>query len=304
MPLFHRRPAEDKEQQQRHEAADAASRAALEQGGLPLRAQERLQSLADDPNHLFSSDLSVSEFVLASKEGLRTVTQVMGSAFYRIGWLGVYGGMVSGEMKPVSAAYNTARLLAISRLQQEAKLAKAHAVIGVHLKTGVYEWAQDLIEFTAVGTAVRVEGAKLPPEPAATNLSGQDFWKLYQAGYWPLGLVGGTSVWYQVASWRTQSVNWFTSGWSNQELQDFTHGMITARHLASSHVNREAGGLGARGVVGVKIEQEAREHEVDTGNDTKRTDMIFTFSALGTAVAEIPGGESHFAVNAVKPLND
>jgi uncharacterized protein YbjQ (UPF0145 family) len=210
--------------------------------------------------------------------------------------------MVSGEMEAVSVSYNTARLLAIGRLQQEAKLAQAHAVIGVRVKTGVYEWANNMIEFTAVGTAVRLQGAPLPGVPSATNLSGQDFWKLYQAGYWPLGLVGGTAVWYQVASWATQSVNWFTGGWSNQELRDFTQGMITARHLASSHVTREASELGAWGVVGVTIENEAREHEVDTGNDTKRMDMIFTFQALGTAIAPIPEAQPHITVQAVKPL--
>ena len=148
------------------------------------------------------------------------------------------------------------------------------------------------------------EGAPLPATTSATNLSGQDFWKLYQAGYWPMGLVGGTCVWYQVASWATQSMNWFTGGWSNQEIQDFTYGMITARHLASSHVTREATQLGASGVVGVTIEQDGREHEVDTANDTKRSDMIFTFQALGTAIAPIPDAHSHFAVGPVKPLND
>jgi uncharacterized protein YbjQ (UPF0145 family) len=304
MPLFHRQPAPDRERQDMIEAEQAASRESLENGGLPIRAQERLQSLAKDPDHLFTSDLSVSEFVLAAKEGLQPVTQVMGSAFYRIGWTGLYGGMASGEMDGVSNSYNTARSLAIRRLQQEAKLARAHAVIGVHVTTGVYEWASNMIEFTAIGTAVRLEGAPLPEVPSATNLSGQDFWKLYQAGHWPLGLVGGTCVWYQVASWATQSLNWFTGGWSNQEIQDFTYGMMTARHLASSHVTREASRLGASGVVGVSIEQEATEHEVEMANDTKRRDMIFTFQALGTAVAPIPGVHPHFDVEPVKPLND
>lgn len=304
MPLFHRGSSEDQERQKQLEAQQTASREALESGGLPIHAKERLESLSKDPNHLFTSDLSVCEFALAGKEGLRPVTQVMGSAFYHIGWVGSYMGMVSGELEGVSKAYNMARSLALGRLQQEAALAQAHAVIGVHLKTGVYDWASNMIEFTAVGTAVRLEGSPLSAAPAATTLSGQDFWKLYQAGYWPVGIAGGTSVWYQVASWATQSVNWFVGGRSNQELQDFTYGMITARHLASANVTREAQVLGAGGVVGVSIEQEAREHEVDTGNDTSRTDMIFTFHSLGTAIARIRDAEPHITVNTTKPLND
>jgi hypothetical protein len=42
-----------------------ASLAAVEAGGLPLNAQDRLKELAADPNALFTSDLSVNAFALS-----------------------------------------------------------------------------------------------------------------------------------------------------------------------------------------------------------------------------------------------
>ena len=46
---------------------------------------------------------------------------------------------------------------------------------------------RDLIEFIAVGTAVISDRYDLGDEPVLSNLSGQDFAKLYAAGYWPVG---------------------------------------------------------------------------------------------------------------------
>jgi capsid portal protein len=53
-----------------------------------------------------------------------------------------------------------------------------------------------------------------------------------------------------------------------------------------TNIHRQAGGRRAGGVVGTELEEEAEEYEVDLGNDQERTDMIFTFHAMGTAIAE------------------
>src|SRR3954468_7040881 len=56
-----------------------ASLAAVEAGGLPLNAQDRLKELAADPNALFTSNLSVNAFALGEEADLDPVCQVMGS---------------------------------------------------------------------------------------------------------------------------------------------------------------------------------------------------------------------------------
>ncbi len=311
MPLFRRGgaggpPAPDREARQRAEAEQAASREALERGGLPLKAQQRLAELGaagagPGGGSSFTSDLSVNEFALGAQAGLRPLSQVMGSSVYHVGWQqmpGSWGGGwgagwqpdgISQELGVLSDAWNSARRLAFGRLEQEARLVGAHAVVGVHLTRRQHEWASGAIEYMAVGTAVRIDGAPPAERPALTDLSGQDFWKLWQAGYAPLGVVGASTVFYVMPSWSTQwaqSGGFFGSGgWNNQELSDFTQALYEAREVALSRVTAEAKALGAAGVVGVAIDQSEREREVER-NNRKRTDLIITFHVLGTAIGE------------------
>ena len=75
-------------------------------------------------------------------------------------------------------------------------------------------------------------------------------------------------------------------GWYNQELTDFTAGLYAARHSATRLLHSGSSALGASGVVGMTIEQEREEIEVSGSNDNERTDMVFTFHCIGTAIVE------------------
>jgi uncharacterized protein YbjQ (UPF0145 family) len=313
MPLFHHKSEEEKHSEAeakqlgtQHQADQAASLESLGRGGLPLAAQRRLAELAADKQHLFTSDLSVAEFLLAREEGLRPITQVMGSCFYHVGYTGLFMRniyMNSEELRTITAAYDNARNLALGRMRQEAKIVGASAVIGVRLHRAEYEWGSDTIEYTAVGTAVRVEGAPPADEPALTTLSGEDFWKLLQAGYGPVGVAAGNCVFYQVG-WDTTNMNsMWSGGWANREISDLTQGVRTARHFAQRNLHSEASLLGAEGVVGVSIEQRQNEHEVEMQNEMKRTDIIFTFLTLGTAIARLKHPRPQAGVKMIKPLS-
>jgi uncharacterized protein YbjQ (UPF0145 family) len=301
MPFFHgksederRQDATAKQQLLEQQAEQQASLEELAQGGIPLHAQRRLDDLRQREGKFFTSDLSVNEFLLAREAGLRPLSQVMGSSVYHVGWQVLPGQYsyysTSRELSVLTQAMNQARLNALGRLSEEAQRVGADAVIGVHVARGRYDWASDLLEFSTVGTAVRVEGASGAARPALTNLSGQDFWKLFRSGYWPTGVVAASTVYYVVAGWQTQMANNSMWGsWANMELQDFTRGLYSARHIAMSQIREQAMSLGGAGVVGMQIEQSEEEHEVRLGNDQERTDMIFTFHTIGTAIAEIPG---------------
>jgi uncharacterized protein YbjQ (UPF0145 family) len=212
----------------------------------------------------------------------------MGSSIYHVGWRSIGWGSYGGELSTVTEALNAARILALGRLREEAQLLDADIVVGVHVRRMAYDWGSDLIEFNAVGTAMKLERRSIGGLPALTNLSGQDFWKLYQNGFWPVGVVGGSSVYHVVPSWGTwRANNTFWGSFFNQELTDFTAGVYAARHHASTRMQHEASGLSAEGVVGVTVEREAEEYEVNLGNDQERTDMIVTFQTLGTAIIEL-----------------
>ena len=289
MPFFRRQSEGAREAAGAAAAEQAASLAALEAGGLPLRAQQRLAEMADGA--LFTSDLSVSEFALLHSLGLRPLGQVMGSSIYHVGWQqspGRWGGWqpggVSQELTVLSEAWNAARQRAFGRLAQEAKALGAHAVVGVELTTGRHDWAAGAIEYIAVGTAVRIEGAAAVDQPALTDLSGQDYWKLRQAGYEPLGVVGASSVYYIVSGWQQSRIQQgMFSSWANQELRDFTQGVYDVREATLGKLSDEARRHGAAGMVGVSIVHSVEEREVDMGG-THRTDLIVTMHVLGTSI--------------------
>jgi uncharacterized protein YbjQ (UPF0145 family) len=211
----------------------------------------------------------------------------MGSSIYHVGFQsgGGWGPRGSGELQTISEAMNHARVLALGRLEQEAKLVGADAVVGVHLRRGQYDWGSNHIEFHTVGTAVRLDGGEPAGQPALTNLSGQDFWKLTRAGYRPMGIVAASTVYYVVAGWANQMANTWYGGGYNQELRDFTAGLYQARHLVMGRVRGQAEAMRAAGVVGVAIDRSEREVEIDSGQGT-RTDLVFTFHVIGTAIAE------------------
>ena len=291
MPLFRRGSEGERDARQAAEVEQAASLEALAAGGLPLRARQRLGAIGASGG-LSTSDLSVSEFALIHAIGLRPVAQVLGSSIYHVGWQqkpGSWGwqtNALSQELGVLSEAWNQARLLAFGRLEQEARLVGAHAVVGVQLTSGRHDWAVGAVEYIAVGTAVRIEGAAPVERPTLTDLSGQGYWKLWQAGYRPLGVVGASTVVYIVPGWSQQRAQTgIFSSWANQELRDFTRGVYDARETALSRLTAEAQSYGAAGVVGVSISHSAEEREIDSGG-SRRTDLIVTMHVLGTTIAE------------------
>jgi len=293
MPWFHhksedeqRQEAEDKARRAEETSLQEQSRAAIERGGIPIQAQRRLDDLRQREGSFFTSDLSVNEFLLARQAGVQPLSQVMGSSIYHVGFQ--YTPYYSSqELGTLSRAYNHSRELALGRLQHEAERVGADAVVGVHVERASYDWGEDLIEFNTVGTAVRLQGAPGKQKPALTNLSGQDFWKLHRSGYWPRGVVAGSTVFYVVAGWQSRMATSVWGRWANQELTDFTAGLYQARHTAMSHVHQQAYTLGGIGVVGMDLEQSEEEYEVELANDQKRTDLIVTFHVIGTVVDEM-----------------
>ena len=264
--------------------ADREDQQRLAQGGLPLGAETRLRELRGKP--FFTSSLSVNEFALAATEGVRPLGQVMGSTIYHVGWqyTPIYQ---STEMVTLSHAQYQARHLALSRLQQEARLLGAHGVIGVRLIRKSHEWGENLIEFTAQGTAVALADGPVPEHPFVCALSGQDFYALRRGGFFPVGFAFGTCTYYQVASYSTQWAGqggFFGGGaMQNMELTDYTQAAYIARHAATSRLTDEARQVRAEGVVGMTIQDNIRIYEVEI-NKQQRRDLIVDFAAYGTAI--------------------
>jgi uncharacterized protein YbjQ (UPF0145 family) len=245
---------------------------------LPKDAGARLEELE---HGMFTSDLSVNEFLLVKQVGFHPLGLVMGSSIYHIGLQkGNWGS--SQELTKLTAAMYNARELAMNRMEEEADQLGADGVVGVRLDVNFYEWGHDSAEFIAVGTAVKAEDGnsyrnKLG-KPFTSDLSGQDFWTLAQTGYMPQALVMGTCVYHIAHRGVGQALGQIGQ---NRELENFTQAMYDARELAMKRMQDEANNLGATGVVGMRLEEKSHqwgEHTIE-------------FLSIGTAVARRAGAE-------------
>ena len=167
---------------------------------LPQHARERLAQMSGRGGKaLFTSDLSVNEFLLVKEAGFDPVGLVIGSSIYHIGFQQANWSQ-NQEMGVLTQAMYHARELAMSRMEEEADALNADGIVGVRLEVGRHEWGESLAEFLAVGTAVRsrdgVSRRAPSGKPFTSDLSGQDFWTLLRAGYLPVGLVMGNCVYH------------------------------------------------------------------------------------------------------------
>ncbi|MGO8904421.1 MAG: heavy metal-binding domain-containing protein [Solirubrobacteraceae bacterium] len=299
-PLFHRRSEEEKaaaqaaaqarrEDAERSDERTAASLVQIEQGHIPVAAAERLAQFAQagaGPT-AFSSDLAVSEWSALARLGATPITQVMGSSIYHVGWQQTYFN-VPTEVQVLSDAYNESRRLALGRLLEEAQACRADAVVALRIDQGAHDWAAGAVEFIAVGTAVRLPEELRNPGGQAllSDLSGQEFVLLCNAGIRPVGIAAHTSVHYVPASIQTQQAqSAFGASWVNQELVDFSQGVYEAREKAMSFVAAQVQALGGDGVIGVELEQHGRTHSVRRGMYESK-DLEVTFHVMGTVVRE------------------
>jgi uncharacterized protein YbjQ (UPF0145 family) len=244
--------------------------------GVPEAGRARL---AQNRQGLFTSDLSVNEFLLVKQAGFEPLGLVVGSSIYHIG-IQLAGWKKSQEMTVLSEAMYGARQLAMTRMEEEADQLGADGVVGVRLDIGRYEWGQDMAEFIAIGTAVKHRDGVLHRAPSGrpftSDLSGQDFWTLLRTGHRPVGMVMGSCVYHVAHRGMLQSL---AQTGRNVELSNFTQALYDARELAMERMQSEAQELRAEGIVGVELQEKSH----GWGSHT------IEFFAVGTAIVPREG---------------
>ena len=258
----------------------------------PDAANSRLAATAGAASGgVFTSDLSVSEYVLLDEAGFEPLGFVVGSSIYHIGIQVARWGR-NQELTVLTQAMYAARELAMSRMQAEAERLNADGVVGVTLRIQNYVWGQDVLEFVATGTAVRAlqgQGAHRAPDgkPFSSDLSAQDFYRLLAAGSVPVAFVLGTCVYHVAHQSAMQSLR---QAGVNQEMVVFTQGIYEARELALGRMQAEATQAGASGIVGVSV---AVSNHVWGEHATE-------FFATGTAIRRLDPAH-HMPDSAPKP---
>jgi uncharacterized protein YbjQ (UPF0145 family) len=225
--------------------------------GVPEDAMRRLSEMRPGQStSLFTSDLSVNEFLLVREAGFRPLGLVLGSSIYHVGFQRGRWSQ-NQELTTLTQAMYHARELAMSRMEAEADVLGADGIVGVRLEIEFKEFGDDLAEFIAVGTAVKADAP--PPsgawrnntnQPFTSDLSGQDFWTLLEAGYAPLGMVMGSCVYHIAHQGMLKSL---ANVGQNVEIPKFTEALYDARELAMSRMQAEAEALTAEGIVGVQL---------------------------------------------------
>ena len=257
--------------------------------GVPEAGRARLQQ---NRAGLFTSDLSVNEFLLVKQAGFEPLGLVVGSSIYHIG-IQLSGWKKSQEMTVLSEAMYGARQLAMTRMEEEADQLGADGVVGVRLDIGRYEWGQDMAEFIAIGTAVKHRDGVMHRapngRPFTSDLSGQDFWTLLRTGHRPVGMVMGSCVYHVAHRGMLQSM---AQTGRNVELPNFTQALYDARELAMERMQTEAQALSAEGIVGVKLNETSH----GWGSHT------IEFFALGTAIVPREGHDE--AIEPPTPVLD
>jgi len=258
--------------------------------GVPEAGKARLQQ---NRAGLFTSDLSINEFLLVRQAGFTPLGLVIGSSIYHIG-VQVAGYRQNQELTVLSQAMYEARELAMTRMEEEAEQLGADGIVGVRLDIGRYEWGEHLAEFIAVGRAVKhAEGAlhRAPSgRPFTSDLSGQEFWTLLQTGHRPVGMVMGSCVYHVAHQSLRQSMR---NMGQNVELANYTQALYDARELAMERMQAEALEAKAEGIVGVDL------HERSHGWGSH----VIEFFAIGTAIIPAEGAEEH-VIPAPQPVLD
>lgn len=132
-------------------------------------------------NNPVTSDLTGEELWAMTSLGYAPVKLLMSAAVYS---LGMAGGLMSalksltkGEINELTTLIHDAREVAIDRLKREADSIGAEEVVGV--KTYVAQISPNLVEFLAIGTAVRKSpgvAVATPNLPAHAIVSEKDTW--------------------------------------------------------------------------------------------------------------------------------
>jgi len=260
---------------------------------LPKGAEQRLRAMrgTGDRPAFFTSDLSVDEFLLVEHAGFEALGLVLGSCIYHVGFQWQKWS-VSQELPVLTHAMYSARELAMVRMEEEADILGADGIVGVRLVFKQYAMDEGVLEFQAVGTAIRHRekaGSMRTKDnrPFTSDLSGQDLWKLVRGGYRPVSLAMGACV-YHIAHMSFMQA--LKQVGRNQEMTIYTEATYAARELALERMQAEAAQRGGVGVVGARVE----ESNWGWGSNA------IEFFAVGTAVAPIAGAPQQDELEAVQ----
>lgn len=140
---------------------------------------QQIEAVAESVGGVTTSDLTAEETWNITKLGYTPIKLVLGTSVYSLGFIGgiksMIKNLVKGEISELTQLIYGAREQSLKKLQTEAEAMGADDILGI--KTHIYNLGSGLIEFLAIGTAVRkVEGVSTKTDiiPAQAIIKDKD----------------------------------------------------------------------------------------------------------------------------------
>jgi hypothetical protein len=198
---------------------------ALHAGRLPAATRARLEG-ARAGKLPWLATLTPSELLIARSHGLRPIAAVSATCWLHYGFSWTYGHAQGWET-------------ALQRLAEEARATGANAVLDVKMRTVALD-VEDSMDFTLVGTAVRVEGLPPSADPVIASVPALEFVQLLEADVVPTGIaIGAHFEW--MSDWRGNATQ---RGWRNVEASQLSQLWERVRRTAHAHLRENARGRG------------------------------------------------------------
>ncbi|HVC55773.1 MAG TPA: heavy metal-binding domain-containing protein [Stellaceae bacterium] len=150
--------------------------AALQHNRLPSFVAARLGAAAAGKTPWIAT-MSAAELGLARRRGIRPLAMVSGTCWYHYGYSWTRGHAEGWHH-------------ALQRLQLEARALGANAVLDVKLRR-IELTIGDSMDFTLVGTAVRIDGVPAGAQPIVATVPALEFVRLIEADIVPVGIAIG-----------------------------------------------------------------------------------------------------------------
>ncbi len=181
-------------------AREAAWEGALAHNKLPAFVVERLHASAQG-RLPWMSTMTPAELRLARSHGIKPVATVSGTCWYQYGRSWTEGHAAGWRA-------------ALQRLRAEAISCGANAVVDVKMRT-VHTDLGASMDYTLLGTAVRMESLPASPDPVVATVPALEFVRLLEMGIVPCGLAVGAHF-----QWLTDSGRAYggQGSWTNRPL--------------------------------------------------------------------------------------
>jgi uncharacterized protein YbjQ (UPF0145 family) len=228
----------------------------------------------------FTSSSDGQELYCQMDCGYMPLQFVFGNVAYSIGignaFLGGLKTLARGEIAEYTGIFYQTRHLALSRLMAEAQSVGANSVVGIRttiLPFGATNAQEMLMLGTASHSAVcrdaHASGQVTLPPVVTSDMTCEEMWNMAAAGYVPMKLVIGTSV-YSLG--LSGGITAWAKNFVKGEITELTSLIYEARERSLSRMASEAQELNADDIVGIKT------YVYSLGNG------LIEFLAIGTAV--------------------